>query len=224
MYSNVMAVNQLNKFDATKCLTETGAISLIIGKRQSGKSWILRELISMHVNLGGTTIVYAEDVSLDGPKTGEFHSYNDYNASIFDDLLKNRASIVSNDPNTPCHLLILNDICVNNLYRDVSIQTIFKSSKELRINIIVAMGTPLGIMPELRGKIDYVFTTSRLSINRDIHQIFDFYAGFIPYFNQFKQLIEQYSQNYGWLVLCNTPSTSPKELNMLVMYYKAEHV
>jgi hypothetical protein len=81
------------------------------------------------------------------------------------------------------------------------------------------MQYPLGIPPNLRTNIDYVFILREpYLVNRK--RIYDNYAGMFPTFESFCQVMDQCTENYECLVINNNIKSN--KLEDQVYWYKAE--
>ena len=80
------------------------------------------------------------------------------------------------------------------------------------------MQYPLGIPPNLRTNIDYIFIL-RENIVANRKRIYDNYAGMFQNFEIFCQVMDQCTENYECLVIDNTTKSNRLEDN--VFWYKA---
>ena len=92
------------------------------------------------------------------------------------------------------------------------------NGRHLKLFFIITMQYPLGIPPNLRTNIDYVFIL-RENIVGNRKRIYDNYAGMFPSFEVFCQVMDQCTENYECLVINNT--TSSNKLEDCVFWYKA---
>ena len=76
----------------------------------------------------------------------------------------------------------------------------------------------LGIPPNLRGNIDYVFILRENYISNR-KRIYDHYAGMFPTFEIFCQVMDQCTENYECLVIDNTSKSN--KIEDQVYWYKA---
>ena len=81
------------------------------------------------------------------------------------------------------------------------------------------MQYPLGIPPNLRTNIDFIFIL-RENIVANRKRIYDNYAGMFPTFEIFCQVMDQCTENYECLVIDNT--TKSNKLEDTVFWYKAD--
>jgi hypothetical protein len=83
------------------------------------------------------------------------------------------------------------------------------------------MQYPLGVPPNLRTNIDFVFIL-RENVLGNRKRIYDNYAGMFPTFQMFCQFMDQCTENYECLVICN--GIQSNRLEDQVFWYKAsEH-
>ena len=79
----------------------------------------------------------------------------------------------------------------------------------------------LGIPPNLRTNIDYVFLL-RENIVIKLKQLYEQYAGMFPSFDIFCQVMDQCTENYECLVIHNNAKSN--KLQDQVFWYKADFI
>ena len=84
---------------------------------------------------------------------------------------------------------------------------------------IITMQYALGIPPNLRTNIDYVFIL-RENINSNRKRLYEQYAGMFPSLEVFNQVMDQCTENYECLVINNNAKSN--SLCDQVFWYKAE--
>ena len=93
------------------------------------------------------------------------------------------------------------------------------NGRHWKIMLIITMQYPLGIPPNLRTNIDYVFILREPYIaNRK--RIYENYAGMFPTFESFAQVMDQCTENYECLVVDNNAKSN--KLQDQIFWYKAE--
>jgi hypothetical protein len=93
------------------------------------------------------------------------------------------------------------------------------NGRHWKIMLIITMQYPLGIPPNLRTNIDYVFILREPYIaNRK--RIYENYAGMFPTFESFCQVMDQCTENYECLVINNNSKSN--KLQDQIFWYKAE--
>ena len=93
------------------------------------------------------------------------------------------------------------------------------NGRHWRIMLIITMQYPLGVPPNLRTNIDYVFILREPYISNR-KRIYENYAGMFPTFESFSQVLDQCTENYECLVIDNN-SKSNKLIDQ-IFWYKAE--
>lgn len=203
---------------------------VMVAKRGSGKSFVVRSIIK-HFNYlpGGIIISKTEKMSC---FYGEFfpdsYIHYEYKSEIIANLLERQAQIIKKckekyrkgkkvDP----RLFLVMDDCLSSKgswMNDQPILEIFYNGRHYQILFILTMQFPLGIRPELRCNFDYIFL-----LNEDFYsnqkRIYDHYAGMFPSFDLFRQVFLQLTRDYGCMVVVNRGSKS--EILDKVFHYKA---
>ena len=93
------------------------------------------------------------------------------------------------------------------------------NGRHWKILLIITMQYPLGIPPNLRTNIDYVFILREPYINNR-KKIYENYAGMFPTFESFCQVMDQCTENYECLVINNNSKSN--KLTEQIFWYKAE--
>ena len=92
------------------------------------------------------------------------------------------------------------------------------NGRHYKILFILTMQFALGIPPNLRTNIDYVFIL-RENIVANRKRIYENYAGMFPTFEVFQQVMDQCTENYECLVINNNAKSN--KLEDQVFWYKA---
>jgi hypothetical protein len=121
------------------------------------------------------------------------------------------------DPRT---FVVLDDCLYDNKWtKDVMMRLLFMNGRHWKIMLVITMQYPLGIPPNLRTNIDYVFILREPYIaNRK--RIYDNYAGMFPTFESFTQVMDQCTENYECLVINNNAKSN--KLQDQIFWYKAQ--
>ena len=99
-------------------------------------------------------------------------------------------------------------------------RALFMNGRHWKIMLCITMQYPLGIPPNLRTNIDYVFILREPYIaNRK--RIWENYAGMFPTFESFCQVMDQCTENYECLVIDNNAKSN--QLRDQIFWYKANH-
>jgi len=209
-----------------------GPVIVLIGRRDTGKSYLVRDLLYYHQDIPIGTVIsgteagngfYSEHV----PK---LFIHEEYNSAIVENILKRQRSVLKQvkkemaaykrstiDPRT---FVILDDCLYDNKWaKDKMMRLMFMNGRHWKIMLIITMQYPLGVPPNLRTNIDYVFILREPYItNRK--RIFENYAGMFPTFESFCQVMDQCTENYECLVINNNSKSN--KLQDQIFWYKAD--
>ena len=227
---------ELKRFDmksiSFKPNESKGPVVVLIGRRDTGKSFLVRDLLFYHQDIPiGTVISGTEEGNgFYGKLVPKLFIHNEYNTAIVENILKRQRSVLKQikkevetfkrstiDPRT---FVILDDCLYDNTWsRDKMMRLLFMNGRHWKVMLIITMQYPLGIPPALRTNIDYVFILREPYIaNRK--RIFENYAGMFPTFESFCQVMDQCTENYECLVINNNAKSN--KLQEQVFWYKAD--
>lgn len=220
----------IKKFDMKKVPQD--AVCVFIGRRRTGKSTLVRDLLFNHQNLPLGTVISGteESNSYYGKMIPPLFIHGEYSALILDNYVKRQKKIMKNiqeeaaqgiiSKKDPRAFLILDDCMYDDSWtHDKNIRYLFMNGRWLKVFFIITMQYPLGIQPALRTNVDYVFILREPYLNNR-RRIYDNYASVFPSFEFFCQMMDQCTTDYGCVVVDNTSQSS--KLEESVYWYKAE--
>ena len=226
----------LKKFDmksiSFKPNESKGPVGVLIGRRDTGKSFLVRDLLYYHQDIPiGTVISGTEEGNgFYGKLVPKLFIHDEYNTAIIENILKRQRGVLKQvkkeieqfkrstiDPRT---FVILDDCLYDNTWaRDKMMRLLFMNGRHWKVMLLITMQYPLGIPPTLRTNIDYVFILREPYIaNRK--RIYENYAGMFPTFESFCQVMDQCTENYECLVINNNVKSN--KIQDQVFWYKAE--
>ena len=220
----------LKKFDMSKI--EKGSVVVMIGKRNTGKSFLTKDLLWYKRDIPiGTVISGTEGAN-------QFYSkivpplfiHEEFSPEIVANSLKRQKLVVAKMKEQektmgksnidPYGFVILDDCLYDNTWtKDVSIKSLFMNGRHYKVLLIITSQYSLGIPPILRSNIDYVFIL-RENIVNNRKRLYDNYAGMFPTFEVFCQVMDQCTENYECLVVDNTSKSN--KIEDMVFWYKAD--
>jgi hypothetical protein len=227
---------ELKRFDmktiSFKPNESKGPVIVLIGRRDTGKSFLVRDLLYYHQDIPiGTVISGTEEGNgFYGKMVPKLFIHNEYNTAIIENILKRQRGVLKQikhetesfkrstiDPRT---FVILDDCLYDNTWaRDKMMRLIFMNGRHWKVMLLITMQYPLGIPPTLRTNIDYVFILREPYIaNRK--RIYENYAGMFPTFESFCQVMDQCTENFECLVINNNSKSN--KLQDQVFWYKAD--
>ena len=227
---------ELKKFDmrniSFKPNENKGPVVVLIGKRDTGKTFLVRDLLYYQQEIPiGTVISGTEEGNgFYGKMVPKLFVHNEYNTAIIENILKRQRTVlkqIKKEMETykrstidPRAFVIMDDCLYDNSWsRDKMMRLLFLNGRHWKIMLIITMQYPLGIPPTLRTNIDYVFILRENYIaNRK--RIYENYAGMFPTFESFCQVMDQCTENYECLVINNNVKSN--KLHDQVFWYKAD--
>lgn len=229
---------ELKKFDMRsitfKKNDSKGPVICLIGRRDSGKSFLVRDLLYYHQDIPVGSVISGteEGNGFYGKLVPKLFIHNEYKSCIVENILQRQRKVFkqinkdislkktsSIDPRT---FVILDDCLYDNSWtRDKLMRSMFLNGRHWKIMLIVTMQYPLGIPPTLRTNIDYVFIL-REPYYANRKRIYENYCGMFPTFESFCQVMDSTTENYECLVIDNNVKSN--KLQDMVYWYKAmEH-
>ena len=216
---------QLRKFDMRDIKDDK--VVVLIGKRDTGKSFLCKDILFHHKNIPvGQVISGTEGANQFYSKmVPKLFIHGEFNTQIVQNILKRQKMLITkiNEGNTnidPRSFLILDDCLYDNSWsKDKHMRSVFMNGRHFKLLFLLTMQFALGIPPNLRTNIDYVFLL-RENIVSNRKRIYDHYAGMFPTFEMFCQIMDQCTENYECLVINNNSKSN--KLTDQVFWYKAE--
>lgn len=221
----------LRKFDMRTIPQD--AVCVFIGRRRTGKSTLVRDLLFHHKDMPLGTVISGTEES-----NGFFKKifppifiHGEYNPIILANFMKRQKLImqkiqaeleagVTKSRYDPRSFLILDDCMYDDSWTyDKNISYLFMNGRWLKVFFLITMQYPLGIKPALRTNVDYVFILREPYLSNR-RRIFDNYGAAFPSFEFFCQVMDQCTQNFECLVICNNSASN--KLEDLIFWYKAE--
>jgi hypothetical protein len=226
---------ELKKFDM-KWITfkpdeNKGPVIVMIGRRDTGKTFLVRDLLWHHQDIPIGTVISGTEAGngFYAAHVPKLFIHDEYNTVLIENILRRQKAVLKQrnrelevykrttiDPRT---FVILDDCLYDGTWsRDKLMRLLFMNGRHWKVLLIITMQYPLGIPPNLRTNIDYVFILRENYLkNRKI--IYENYASMFPTFESFCQVMDQTTENYECLVLNNNVKSN--RINEQIFWYKA---
>ena len=210
-----------------------GPVVVLIGRRDTGKSFLVRDLLYYHQDIPIGTVISGTEAGngFFAAHVPKLFIHDEYNTAIIENILKRQKTVLKQIKKEmeaykrtnidPRAFVILDDCLYDNKWtKDKMMRLLFMNGRHWKIMLIITMQYPLGIPPNLRTNIDYVFILREPYIaNRK--RIYENYAGMFPTFESFCQVMDQCTENYECLVINNNAKSN--NLNDQIFWYKAQN-
>ena len=228
---------ELKKFDmrniSFKAADNAGPVIVLIGRRDTGKSFLVKDMLYYHQDIPIGTVISGTEAGngFYGSIVPKLFIHDEYNTAIIENILKRQKTVLRQirkemeaykrtniDPRA---FVILDDCLYDNKWtKDKLMRLLFMNGRHWKIMLIITMQYPLGIPPNLRTNIDYVFILREPYIaNRK--RIWENYAGMFPTFESFCQVMDQCTENFECLVINNNAKSN--KLQDQIFWYKAQN-
>ena len=220
---------KLKKFDMRQIKDDK--VVVLIGKRETGKSFLVRDLLYYHRDIPiGTVISPTESANAFYEHlVPPLFIHDDFSPEIVANVVKRQKMVTKamkdeireggSSNIDPRSFLILDDCLYDNSWtKDTNIRYIFTNGRHTHNMLVITSQFALGIPPILRTNIDFVFIL-RENIISNRKRLYDHYAGMLPTFDIFCQVMDQCTEDYGCLVVNNNSKSNILEDQ--VFWYKA---
>ena len=216
---------QLRKFDMREINDDK--VVVLIGKRDTGKSFLCKDILFHHKDIPvGQVISGTEGANQFYSKmVPKLFIHGEFNSQIVQNILKRQKMLIDkiNEGQTnidPRSFLILDDCLYDNSWaKDKYMRSVFMNGRHYKLLFLLTMQFALGIPPNLRTNIDYVFILRENYVSNR-KRLYEHYAGMFPSFEMFCQVMDQCTENYECLVINNNAKSN--KLTDQVFWYKAE--
>ena len=230
----------LRKFDIdmikSRCDIDSrkSPMMVVIGKKDTGKSFLVRDILfNIQREFPVGTVISATEAA------NEFFQnmvpskliHDKYKPEIVTNVIRRQMGLKQkrnddkksrggNSSIDPRAFLILDDCLYDakSWINEESTRYVFMNGRHIDLMTIITMQYPLGITPNLRTNVDFVFIL-RENILGNRRRIYENYAGMFPTFEMFCGFMDQCTENYECLVICNNSPSN--RLEDQVFWYKA---
>ena len=216
------------KFNSQKA---SGPVIVLIGRRDTGKSFLVRDLLYYHQDIPIGTVISGTEAGngFYSSMVPKLFIHDEYNTAIIENILKRQKMVIKQikkekdaygRSNIDGRAFVILDDCLydNTWSRDKLMRLLFMNGRHWKIMLVITMQYPLGVPPNLRTNIDYTFILREPYIaNRK--RIYENFAGMFPTFESFCQVMDQCTENYECLVVSNNAKSN--KLEDQIFWYKA---
>jgi|TARA_B110000285_G_scaffold105204_1_gene119743 hypothetical protein len=209
-----------------------GPVIVMIGRRDTGKSFLVRDLLFYHQDIPVGTVMSGTEAGngFYAAHVPKVFIHEEYNTVLIENVLRRQKTVLKQvnkqlaeykrttiDPR--CFVILDDCLYDQSWTRDKMMRLLFMNGRHWKVMLIITMQYPLGIPPNLRTNIDYVFILREPYLtNRK--RIWENYASMFPTLESFCGVMDQTTENYECLVINNNAKSN--KLNDQIFWYKAE--
>ena len=217
---------QLRKFDMSQIKDDK--VVVLIGKRETGKSFLCKDLLHHHKDIPCGQVISATEAANGywGKKVPPLFIHDEYTPAIISNIIKRQKMMlekINSNANIDPRLFLLLDDCIydQSWVKDKNVRSLFMNGRHYKILFIITMQYALGIPPNLRTNVDFIFILRENFVNNR-RRLYEHYAGMFPTFEMFCQVMDQCTEDFECLVINNNAKSN--KLEDQVFWYKAsEH-
>jgi hypothetical protein len=202
--------------------SQGGSKLVIIGKPGTGKSTLIASILYEKKGIipVGKFVSGTEDSN---------NFYKEIAPSLFisniyeeEDVEKfiKRQKLAKKHIENPWAVLLLDD-CTDKpaLFKRPLQQNLYKNGRHYKMLYIVSLQYCMDVLPSIRTNVDGVFILRETNL-KNRHSLYENYAGIIPDFNIFCQIMDQITNDYTALYIHN--STTTNDWKDCIFWYKAD--
>jgi len=210
-----------------------GPVIVMIGRRDTGKSYLVRDLLFYHQDIPIGTVMSGTEAGngFYAAHVPKLFIHEEYNTVLIENILRRQKTVLKQvnkeielyrkSTIDPRAFVILDDCLYDQTWtRDKMMRLLFMNGRHWKIMLIITMQYPLGIPPNLRTNIDYVFIL-REPYMTNRKRIWENYASMFPTMESFAAVMDQTTENYECLVINNNAKSN--KLTDQIFWYKAEN-
>lgn len=221
----------LKKFSPKTC--GYGKTVLFIGRRGSGKSYLMRDYLYHKRDIPIACIISPTEESncFFGTFAPKLFIYHDYSPELIGNFVKRQKAITKKmrreesdygqSEIDPRGALVLDDcLYQKNWYRNPHIRFLFLNGRHTHSDVFVTLqDSKDGVPPILRSNADIVFIM-RENLYNNRKRLYEAFCGMFPTFAIFCTVLDQCTVNNGCLVIIN--SCTSNKIEDQVFWYRAE--
>ena len=211
-------------------------ILVLIGARGRGKSTVLLDYLHCNRDLPFATCISPTDDlnSTYSPHIPSRFIFNKYTPELLATFVKRQKQIKRNKEQAikgladeryknvdPRGILIMDDCLADgkSWSRDENLRWIFMNGRHAAITFILTMQYQIGIPPDLRVNIDWVFICKETK-KMEKEKLWKYYAGIFPTFDMFNQIFDRCTQDKKVMVIDSLAESS--RIEDQIYWYKAD--
>jgi hypothetical protein len=202
-------------------------VVLIIGPRNTGKSFLIRDLLWHRQDVPIGTVISGSEVG-----NGFYRQMvprmliqDEFDPNTLRKVIRRQKMLLrkrerENFKADARAFVVLDDLNADSSkwIKDVYVRRLFMQGRHFHLTAMVACQYALGVGPDMRGQAEYVFVLRNTGV-KERKVIYDNFAGFVPTFKMFCAIMDAVTVDHQVLVIDRTSNSNRFE--DLLFWYKA---
>lgn len=144
---------------------------LIIGKRNTGKTFLIKDLLHNYKDIPEGTVISTSEYTGIVPET---HIHHEYKPQVIKDVIRVQKHRIESEYDPRAFLVIDNSFYSNEFMKDKNIHMLFTNGMCYKLLIIISIAYPLDIPCKLMCDTDwaFIFRDNNLQSRKRIYELF----------------------------------------------------
>jgi hypothetical protein len=149
-----------------------GPVIVMIGKRGTGKSLVVKDLLSHHRSIPLGCVISGTEIG------NHFYQsivprmliHNTYSSNVIENILRRQYKMITHPiahMDSRCFLILDDCLYDDKWVRDKLMRLVFMNGRHWKVMLIFTMQYPLGVPPALRTNIDLFYEKQSLEIEKN---------------------------------------------------------
>ncbi len=204
--------------------SQGGSKIVVIGKPGTGKTTLITDLLYHKKHIFPVGMIFSGTEDSNGHYSKMFPPsfvYNKLDLEKLEDYIKRQKLAKQHLPN-PWSVLLLDD-CTDDprVFNNPLFQGLFKNGRHWKMLFILSLQHCMDVKPVIRTNVDCCFILRETNL-KNRKALWENYAGVIPDFSQFCDIMDQITDDFTALYINNTGQSN--RLEDCVFYYKPKQI
>lgn len=184
---------------------------LIVGRRESGKTTIAKDILNEFNDMSSKTIVITSDHNKEiwENYVDEKNIFNKFDSEILKEIIEKQRKIIKRgeinlrEYSELGVCLIIDEISYDNFFKNKYIRDILFNGRFYNITLIITYQHLTSIFPDILSNIDYFIFCYDNNIE-NLKRFYMYFFGIIEKFDDFKKIFKDSTENNGYLIIDST--------------------